>query len=156
VSGVIGGRTVDEQQVELVGQFDQCRRRVPRGLARQRRVDDARDVVQCLAPQLLVHERGPVAVVLERDQAAAAAFAQQPREHDRADAAAALDDPPAGTVDDLVADRDHARGPHRAGAPGQIAAAVEQRAQDVPGMQVLLAPPDRRRAHGATALQSSS
>jgi hypothetical protein len=100
---------------------------------------------------------GPLAVVLEREQAARLAFAQQPREHHGADAAAALDDPRAGAVDDLVADRDQARGAHRAGAPGQIAAAVEQRAQDVPGVQVRLAPADgRRRAHGATAGQSSS
>ena len=85
----------------------------------QRRVEHARDRVQRLASQLLVHERGPMAVVLERREAAGAAFAQQPREHHGAHAAAALDDPCPGAVDDLVADRDQARGAQRAGAPGR-------------------------------------
>ena len=113
VTGVARGRTVDKQQVHVVGELDEPRRRVPRRLALQRRVEHARDGVQRSRRSLLVHERGPAAVVLVREEAARAAFAQQPHEHHRAHAAAALDDPRAGAVDDLVADRDQARGAHR-------------------------------------------
>ena len=40
-------------------------------------------------------------------------------------------------VDDLVADHDETRRAHRPGAPRQVAARVEQRAQHVPGVEVL-------------------
>ena len=75
-----GGRPVDVQQVKLIGDSS-SRARVTTEARPAAGVEDARDVVERLAPQTLVYERGPLAVAPEREQAARAAFAHRSRRH---------------------------------------------------------------------------
>ena len=66
---------VNDEQVDLVGNLLQSGQSVPRRLALQRRVEHAGDRVQGLAPQVILHERGPVTVVLECYETTRMAFA---------------------------------------------------------------------------------
>jgi hypothetical protein len=55
-------------------------------------------------------------------------------------------------VDDVVAQVDEAARPHRTGGERQVRAPVQERAQDVPGVQVGRAGiDDERRAHPTSA-----
>jgi len=130
-------RPVDHEQVDLIGQRVERRRRVPGRIPLERGVHDLRAAVERLAAQQVADERRPFGVVLDRHDAPGAALAQKAGDDDRAHAAAAFDHARAATVHHFVADRHQAGGAHRPRAPRQVAAGVQQRAEDMPGMEVL-------------------